>query len=427
MKFRPRKRQIPVLLLLVILVTTVILGNHIQLAYSYSAANPVPISAKFFGMHMHSAHAKTPWPSVPFSSWRLWDASVAWPHLEGKKGEWNFARLDRYLELAEQHQVEIVLPLGLTPQWASARPTEPSAYSPIVGDDGRAAPPKNIEDWRNYVRTVATRYQGRIRTYEIWNEPNVKGFYTGTVDEMVTLTREAYQILKGIDPEITVVTPAASGGDAGPNWIDGTSWLEEFLSKGGGTYADVIGYHFYVIPEPPEAISPLIVRVQKLIEKYGLTQKPLWNTELGWFYPKIFTRDSESAAYVARSYILNAAQGVERLYWYSWDGASNGILPMIDPEDRGQLKPAGIAYGEVQKWLVGNTINGCNEGKNGWTCLLEYDGGDRAWVVWNPYGDIFFDVPENWPVQQMRELSGATSTIEGSRIRIGELPILLEP
>ena len=64
----------------------------------------------------------TPWPSVPFGAWRLWDAYVGWPQLEPKQGTWNFSTLDKYVALAEAHNVEILLPLGLTPEWASARP-----------------------------------------------------------------------------------------------------------------------------------------------------------------------------------------------------------------------------------------------------------------------------------------------------------------
>src|SRR5215468_5110882 len=134
------------------------------------------LPAEFFGMHIHHAGAATPWPEVPFSEWRLWDAYVAWPSLEPQKGKWHFETLDKYVALAEQHNVGILLPLGLSPQWASARPQEKSTYQP-----GNAAEPRNLDDWRNYVKTVATRYKGRIHEYEIWNEPNLKLFWTGDV------------------------------------------------------------------------------------------------------------------------------------------------------------------------------------------------------------------------------------------------------
>src|SRR5580704_5261031 len=109
-----------------------------------------PITAQYFGMHIHHTASGTPWPPVQFGSWRLWDSGVAWPQLEPQLGKWDFTLLDRYVQLAAQHHVEIVLTLGLTPAWASARPQEPSAYS-----RGNAAEPRSLADWEDYVRVVA--------------------------------------------------------------------------------------------------------------------------------------------------------------------------------------------------------------------------------------------------------------------------------
>jgi len=81
-------------------------------------------------MHFHHLGSTTPWPDVPINQWRLWDAYVAWPNLEPAKGQWRFATLDRYVSLAAEHHVGLLLPLGLSPGWASARPLEKSTYQP---------------------------------------------------------------------------------------------------------------------------------------------------------------------------------------------------------------------------------------------------------------------------------------------------------
>ena len=105
---------------------------------------------------------------------------------------------------ARESQCPILLPLANT-GWASARPTEASAYKP-----GNASEPVNMEDWRRYVRKVGERYKGRIRHYEIWNEPNLPPRFTGSISKVVELTCDAYKILKSIDPQIQVVSPALS-------------------------------------------------------------------------------------------------------------------------------------------------------------------------------------------------------------------------
>jgi hypothetical protein len=135
--------------------------------------------------------------------------------LEPRKGEWHFETLDRYVELAERRGVGLLLPLGLSPAWASSRPFEKSIYGP-----GNAAEPKDIKDWRTYVKAIATRYKGRIRDYEIWNEPNLKRFWAGDVGHMVDLTREASAVIHGIDPGSTVVSPSATNADGSDGFGD---------------------------------------------------------------------------------------------------------------------------------------------------------------------------------------------------------------
>src|SRR5256884_3286953 len=178
-------------------------------------------SSDLFGLHIHHLPQPTPWPRVSFGSWRLWDAYVVWPNVEPQKGQWDFSHLDGYISLAESHSVEILLPLGLTPAWASSRPKEKSGYEP-----GNAAEPRNISDWSEYVREVATRYKGRIHAYEIWNEPNLSDFFSGRPDTMLELAREAYGVLKQVDETVLVVSPSATG-------QTGIAWLEHYLQKIG--------------------------------------------------------------------------------------------------------------------------------------------------------------------------------------------------
>src|SRR5438552_1828768 len=70
------------------------------------------IPTAYFGMHIHGivvprpgAAGPTPWPNVPFGSWRLLDSGVHWSNLEPSKGRWEFSTLDKYVSLAEQHNV----------------------------------------------------------------------------------------------------------------------------------------------------------------------------------------------------------------------------------------------------------------------------------------------------------------------------------
>jgi len=374
------------------------------------------IPENFFGIHIHRAAGVTPWPAVPIGAWRLWDAQVSWPQLEPRKGQWNFALLDRYVSLAEEHRAEVLLPLGLSPQWASKHPLESSAYQP-----GNAAEPADNADWRNYVATVVTRYRGRIKAYEIWNEPNNRGFWTGDTRQMVALTREASEIIHRIDPEASVVSPAATTSS-------GIPWLTQFLNLGGGKYVDVIAYHFYVSPQPPEAMVPLIQQVRQIMRDTGVGDKPLWNTESGWQIPKPFPSEELAAAYLARAFILNWAAGVSRFYWYAWDNHSWVSLQTTESDNR-TVTPAGRAFGAIQKWLAGAELNYCEENPDHvWTCKLTRRG-VPSWIQWNTTGTpaekrtLLF--PFEWNDKSFIPLLGEAQPLSGPVIEVSQMPELV--
>lgn len=370
------------------------------------------IPATYFGMHIHNAGTKTPWPTVPIPAWRLWDAHVTWADLEPAKDRWNFDGLDNYVRMAQEHDTEILLTFGYTPPWASARPAERSASKP-----GFAAEPKDMDDWRTFIRTVASRYKGRIHAYEIWNEPNLRLFWTGNIEQMVAMTRTASEIIHEVDPRAMVVSPSATT-------TAGASWLSEFLKMGGGTYVDVIGYHFYVYPEPPESMMKLIQTVRRIMTDNGVGGKPLWDTETGWSTPKPFPSDDLAAAYLARAYVLTWSAGVQRLYWYAWD--NHGWVSLETTEtDNHTLRSAGRAYQVMETWIIGARMSECTQEEDlTWICGLSRSG-IRQWIVWNAAQLKRFAVPASWHADSFVPLLGAPEAVNGSSLEVGQLPILI--
>jgi Glycosyl hydrolases family 39 len=381
----------------------------------------------FFGMHIHYLATTTPWPGISLGSWRLWDAFAAWPNLEPQKGKWEFAVLDKYVANAEQHHVDIFLPLGLSPGWASSRPGEKSGYEP-----GNAAPPADLDDWQTYVRTVATRYRGRIHNYEIWNEPNLKQFYTGSTEGLVQLACAAYQTLKQVDSSVIVSSPPFTG-------ASGLNMFDQYLKAGGGECADVIGYHLYVNPGPPEEIVLLIQQVERTMRNDGAGNKPLWDTETGWAvqnkegtvkaapgkgFNSFVLSPEQASAYLARTYILSWASSVSRLYWYAWD---NGVMGLTEKDGK-TLKAPARAYAELENWLIGARMISCASDSNGtWASEITRDDGYHGWILWNPDRYLQFPIPGDWRIQNVRDLQGGTQKLnKDSIVQIGPTPILLE-
>jgi Glycosyl hydrolases family 39 len=403
------------------------LGNLVHAEVTRDTPGSIPLS--FFGMHIHRADTTTRWPKSPIGSWRLWDAYVAWPNLEPDRGKWDFRRLDSFVLKAERAGASLLLPLGLSPRWASARPDEKASYQP-----GNAAEPLRIEDWRNYVRTVASRYRGKIYDYEIWNEANLKGFYSGSLDTLIALTREAYLILKEVDPANRLVSPAFVGGDQAI-----APWFELFLQKGGGRYVDIIGYHFYVPKGPPEMMIPLINQAHDAMRRAGVLDKLLWSTEAGWlilnreqeFKPDSYDKtwvvldEDQASAYLARAFIIAWAYGLQRYYWYAWD---NGLMGFIEPISKREKKLVST-YDTVVRWLEGAQLDSCTEQARVWHCAIHRSDGSRGIIVWKESGgSSAFAIPLDWKIAQVEALDGSREDllpIGRANIPISEQPRLL--
>jgi hypothetical protein len=418
------RQTLPVALILLLMSITAVPSSAQQIVLR---APTTPIPHSYFGLHIHRATSGTVWPEADFGSWRLWDTHTRWLDLEPQKGKWNFAELDKLVALGEQHHKQILLTLGQTPTWASSRPTEKSDYGM-----GAAAPPANLEDWREYVRTVATHYKGRIHAYEVWTEPNFKEFYNGSIEQMVQLLDAAASEMKKIDPGILVVTPSANG-------YDGVDWLEKFLKAGGARNADVAGYHFYISPQDPESSLSVIARAQQAMRSNGAGNKPLWNTEFGYsvanktpqerpewakhsIYARILSED-EASAFIARTLVLNWAAGIQRVFWYAFD---NGYMGMTEPDGKTPKKNA-HAYAVVQGWLEGARMGACvDHGGALWGCNITLKNGKQGVITWSPRGNTEWDIPADFHPQTISDVQGVRRPFHAKIVEVGTSPVLLE-
>lgn len=338
---------------------------------------------EFFGINMARPTSSMAWPDVPFGSWRLWDAHVAWPQLEPAPGRWNWTLLDRYVDEAQRHGVPLLLVLGQSPEWASSRPGERSAYRP-----GMAAEPKDLLAWTRYVSSVAQRYKGRIREYQVWNEPSDRSHFTGSVAALVDMTCSAYRALKAIDPQITVVGAGSAG--VGSH----VQYLADFLAAGGSKCIDVVDHHFYVPRHAPEAMTPVIQQVRDIMVRHGVGHLPLWSTEIGWWienddaspdhpmvtkggWRKVAVGD-ELFSTLARAHVLARDAGVERLYWYAWKNHSWGLSDM----STGRAKRGADLWGRWVTDLINGELLGCRTTGHRVDCSLRLAGGKQVRVWW---------------------------------------------
>jgi hypothetical protein len=275
---------------------------------------------------------------------------------------------------------------------------------------GAPAPPKNIQDWRDYVQAVAQRYKGSVRYYEIWNEPNDPTYFIGTVPQLATLTAEASKVLKAVDPGITVMSPAAYS----------AGYLDALLGQGIAPYIDVLGFHVY--DTPPEATGIQLANVRLVMAAHGISTMPLWDTEGASGGTK--TGAKKAPEYIVRKFLTDLGFGSVRYDWYTWGPATDFC---VGTESNDHLTSAvGKAYGYLHAWLTGATLNQASiDASNNWQIGLSLANGDKGLIVWNPKNTSQFPVPAGFQLFEEDDIYGGTHPVSGDTVQVGESPVLL--
>jgi hypothetical protein len=272
-------------------------------------------TSSFFGVHYNKIGSyPLPAAASAFGLVRLWDTGTKWKDIQpnaptGADTDFTWTRTDFVLNQVETSNpgATVLMTLGITPLWASARPTEYGIYG-----SGTAAEPNDFAYgtgnayWTRYVRALATRYKGRIDAYEIWNEADYNAMWTGGPAKLLELARIAYTEIKAIDPAAVILSPNFTSGG-------GPRMLGEYLDLGGAAYADVISCHVYFDGEPEIYLASL--RNILFLSAQKAPGKPVWNTESTVRAAAPATDPSLARGYVARLALLQWAAGIRNFTW----------------------------------------------------------------------------------------------------------------
>ncbi len=366
---------------------------------------------QFYGMHVGHLIYGASWPTMPFGTWRIWDAYVDWKQLEPAQNVYNWSTLDMYIALAQQKHIEVILELGQTPQWATARPND--------ADNGAVAEPSNDKYWTDYCTAVATRYKGKIAYYEVWNEANSPTYWSGTPAKLVQLTAEASKAIKAADPAAKIISPSISRATA-----DMLPWVKSLLALGMGSSVDVIGAHFYSLGMTPEVIPGQAAGLQALLQQYGLQSKPIFSTEFGWADPTTFANQDEQAGWYIRSVLMGWTGGLQRFMWYAWDNNGWVTLIMSQPDYKTPTKAA-AAMVTLEGWTVNKEVSPCVNSSNTWSCDITDSAGDHSRIYWNTTGSATLTPSLTWKPSAVVDMYGNSTNYTGGRLSITDLPVLV--
>lgn len=338
------------------------------------------IAATFFGMH-EGRVTQGITPEAPVGALRLWDSNTSWLHLETSPGQFSWAPLDTAVAAAEAVGARPLLVLGQTPVFHASRPNQEAAYAP-----GAASMP-DVGAWRRYVAAAAERYGDRI-DYQVWNETNVIGYWSGTPRQMAELTVAAGRAIFEVAPKATVVAPAFALRLPSQQRYFADYWAWQSRGVDLASAVDAAAVHLYPPAEdPPEAQVGLLEDAQEILTKHGV-ELPIWNTEINFGLlggpepPPI--PDERQRAYLMRTYLLNAGLGVQRVYWYRWDLQPIANTLLTTP-DFSASTLAGRAFPTIREWLEGTVVKGCELSAGVWKCEARADRETRTFW-WKPQG-----------------------------------------
>lgn len=191
-------------------------GYRVKGGNSYAVmqpAGPTPGRAKgfLFGICQHSSRFSDSIRDLEMQAAATCGAKVirdfiSWGAIEQRKGVFNWKKADAFLEAAEKVHCELQPALGLCAKWAA-----PEEGIKEGGWQFQFYPPSDMQAYAKYASQCARRYKGRIRFWEIWNEPDLTFFWRGSTQQYIDMLKLSYQAIKKADPQAMVLTGGFAG------------------------------------------------------------------------------------------------------------------------------------------------------------------------------------------------------------------------
>jgi len=255
---------------------------------------------------------------------------MAWRGFEetgkGQYAAWYLNRANTIVNMARARGLKVLVTILDTPAWAN-------------GGGEKNVPPTNVSDYADFMRWMVGQFKGRVQAWEVWNEPNLSGFWS-TEDPVkyAALVRAAYPAIKSVDPASQVVVGVTAGND--------TDFLGRMYAAGIANSYDILSTHPYQGPanDPPEVPSEgkwwrmdHVKAVRQMMVNYGDGAKPIWATEYGWSSHEnvggedpwmLGVSEAVQAEYLTRSltWFKNAHPYVTNVFWYNERERVNGTV-----------------------------------------------------------------------------------------------------
>lgn len=212
--------------------------------------------------------------------------SFGWDAIETQKGKFDWLFWDDFVKMAvDDYGITLVPYICYTPRWNSRGEKDSLFFWNY--------PAKDFNEFGIFITQLVNRFKDRIKTWELWNEPDISIYWQGTVKEFAEFIKIGADAVKKADPSAKVVL----GGLA----YDPYFLLHLFRDYGLSPYIDIVNCHNYYETwhrHSIENITEYINEISNIIWRYGNNQS-LWMAEVGYstFRKGAKVSDSYSAYY----------------------------------------------------------------------------------------------------------------------------------
>lgn len=243
--------------------------------------------------------------------------------------QYNFMYVDALFDFLQSIGIKPFVELGFMPgRLASGNKT-------IFWWRGNVTPPKDYEKWAGLVRALVEHFTERYGTdevktwyFEVWNEPNLAGFWAGTQQDYFKLYSYSARAIKSVNAAYRVGGPATAGAAWEPEMIaycQNNNVPLDFISthaygvKQG--FLDEYGNTGTVLDRNPASLSGDVLQSRKEISQSAMPGLELHYTEWSASYTPA---DPIHDSYIEAPYVLqklkqvgNAANSLS--YWVFTD------------------------------------------------------------------------------------------------------------
>lgn len=275
-----------------------------------------------------------------------------WGNIQpAKNGSYNWARTDLLVQKASDHGMYVI---GIL-----------NGFTGYVSQGLTTQADRDL--FANFAAAAVARYKGKIKHWEILNEPNMDmSFIKVTAANYASLLKTTYPKMKAADSSITVLFAGISAvpADTAQGHQSAVNFVTTVYQQGGKAFFDAMNIHPYTYPVLPTRTEGwtgigVMRSVRQIMEQNGDSAKKIWLTEFG--APTAGGGNQVSEA-VQEQHLREVVKIVDGLSWagpISWYSMKDRGVNANSTEDWFGLlrpdnskKPAYAAF----KALAGSTV-----------------------------------------------------------------------